>query len=131
MKFRIYIRVEGASSEVASFELAIRERVAGKISYRNHNGAPFMDVPLEYWKSEELCVVSGHPEDALLKLLQEAQAALEAAIAAKKLNVTAVIISEYSDDELPRGGYFLSRDLVSCLSALGAELDIDSVPLIA
>ena len=128
MRFRIYIRVEGKASDIAGFDLALRGRVAGSVLSRKHRGAPLLDVSLEYWRSEEEYVMSGHPEEAMLSLLQVRQPALTAALEGRDLEVTAVIVGEYSQNEAPRGGYFLSRELVHQLSVLGAQLDIDSVP---
>jgi len=127
MKHRLYLRVEGHGIDLPSFASSIHRYISGSIGRRRHSGAPLAAVPIDYWMSNEVRIEQGFPEEALLDLIRPFREALLAGLIEQPIDVTAVIVAEYGEEEGPVG-YFFSEELISTLSAIRAKLEIDAVP---
>jgi hypothetical protein len=117
MLFTVYVRAEGPNSDVVAFHAKYGKMLGGEIREWRHT--PDCGV---YWKSREMTLTEGHPEDSLLVLLRELTPVMPTLDT--PLKISAEIIAEYNVSEGPRG-YYASPELIEALATLRADLDID------
>lgn len=127
MKSRVYVRVDHFGAEVKNLYAFMEPWLKGQIFKRRHDGAPLANASLEYWKSDDLHVNEGFPEETLFGLLSQFGKALHANSELRGIDITAVIVMEYINGDQPRGLFF-SKEMIELLAEIGAKLEVDHVP---
>ena len=130
MKARLYISVEGGAFKPEPFHFEAAKSLPGQVRRRKHTGAPLANVPLEYWASNEKVVAPEDVGDALRPMLEIALPLLEPHSKASDTRVCVHIVFEFKQGEEPIG-MNLSRETLSLLDRIGAELDVDAVPTVS
>ncbi len=123
---KVYLRIDGDDFDADSFQ----REAGGTIDWRKriHNGR--VELCDKYWMSSVVTVeAETHPEDALLKLLEELKTKIAKLANAEGIRRTAEIV-EYIDDDNPARGWFFSVETLGLLAELSFELDIDVVETI-
>lgn len=127
MRSRVYLRFEGAKSDLDNLCIILGSQITGSVARRRHDGSPLTKVPLDYWKSEYFEVVDEFPEDVVLRLAQTFRISTRGTKFESMSGLTAVIVSELEPNCYP-GGYFFSDELIAELAMLRSKLEIDIVP---
>ena len=129
MRYYAYVRVEGESFDPDKLNHDIQGKLQGSIAQRKHSGAPIGKVPLRFWKSKEQILDPKHPESDLKILLKNFKAAIDNVSLDKSAYINVEFVVQYSEFEEPRG-FFFDAETLKLLADIGAQLDIDAVPIV-
>lgn len=128
-KFSIYIYIDGRSFDSQLFNANLSKELTGDVHpiHRIVNGSK--KVIGMYWKSKILHPSADAVETDLIGLIRSYRASILDAKSLGAERIYAEIVCHMKNLESLHG-YFISRKLITLLSELGMELDIDVVHMI-
>ena len=115
----VYVAIDGKAFDPVAFQASLPAELAGRVGkYRtNRRGCE------TYWNStEQIAAVDAHPEVTLLELLRTLRPYLPTARAGIEIMPRIVKNLDSADGV---HGLYVSRELISLLWEIGADLDYD------
>lgn len=128
-KFSIYIYIDGPSFDSHLFNDSLSKGLSGHVHpiHRMVNGSK--KVIGKFWKSKILHPSADAVEADLVGLIRAYRASILHAKSMGAERIYAEIVCHMKNLESLHG-YFISKELITLLSELGMELDIDVVPMV-
>ena len=129
MRYQVCVSIDGENFDPQQFQSATQPHIRGEVVQRKFNRKSPGSAPTPFWKISEVVADSGRPEIELLALLRKVKPFLSRIENRQEVQVTAELVIEYDIGEEPRG-FFFDVSALHLLSEIGAQLDVDAVPLV-
>jgi uncharacterized protein DUF4279 len=122
--FTVYVWVDGNAFDADAFQRTVGSRLGGTVVSRKQMRDGSVELREKSWKSPEIRVDSGYPEDQLQKLLMQMKPELAELAKVPGTRLIAEVVA-YFDDPESVGGFFFSPEAIRLMAELGIGLDID------